>query len=148
MSTTTREDLLRLTPDVYLADGYLAADGTPQRALIGEAASAAATQLRAAELAPQELGFTLEAIRQLLPLHDEPTVSERLHATLEEAAELVARTIGQPNNAGLWRWLNACAAPVGTAAELDAFLAHLDAVNRIYAMLVALEPEQSPEPPA
>ena len=145
MSTTTREDLLRLTPEVYLADGYLAADGTLRRTLTGEAASAAATQLLAAALSPQEFGLTVEAIRQLLPLHDEPTPPERLQATLEEAAALVARTIQQPNNAGLWSWSSACAAAGGTAAELDGFLAHVTAVNRLYALLVAFPP---PEPAA
>ena len=145
MSTTTRDDLLRQTPEVYLADGYLAPDGMLRPTLTGEAASAAATQLLAAELSPQEFGLTVAFIDQLLPVHAEPMPPERLHATLEETAALVARTIQQPNNAGLWSWISACAAAVGTAAELDGFLAHLTAVNRLYTLLVAMPP---PEPAA
>jgi len=143
MSTTTREELLRLTPEVYLADGYLAPDGTLRRTLTGEAASAAATQLLAAELSPQELGLTVEAIRELLAVHGEPTPAERLQATLEEVVALVARIIQQPNNPGLWGWISACAAPVGTAEELEAFLAHLTAVNRLYTLLVVAQPPEA-----
>ena len=142
MSITTREDLLAMTPEVYLAQGYLTADGTPRPILTGQAASAAATQLLAAEVSPQELGFTVDAIRLLLePQQDDP-IRERVRAALEETVSLVARTIRQPNNAGLWRWLSACAAPVTSAAELGAFLTHLQAVYRLYTLLVATQPAQ------
>ena len=109
MGTTTRDLMLRLTPEVYLARGYLDASGSLRRLLKGEVATAAAMQLMQAELSPQEFGLTVEGLRQLLPLHDEPTAPERLHATLQEAVEVVARIIQQPNNGGLVQWISACA---------------------------------------
>ena len=140
MGTTTRDELLRLTPEIYLANGYLDADGALRRELKGEIATAAGVQLLRADLSPQEFSLTVEAIRQLLPLHDEPTVPERLHATLEEAVVVVARVIQQPNNRGLLEWISACAVPVTTEAEVRAFMEHLEAANRQYALLVATLP--------
>jgi hypothetical protein len=153
MGTTTRDLMLRLTPEVYLARGYLDASGSLRRLLKGEVATAAAMQLMQAELSPQEFGLTVEGLRQLLPLHDEPTAPERLHATLQEAVEVVARIIQQPNNGGLVQWISACATAVTNEAELRGFMEHLDAVNRHYAVLVASSPPDpspgsSPGPPS
>lgn len=144
MGTTTRDLLLRLTPEVYLARGYLDANGSLHRLLKGEVATAVAMQLLQAELSPQEFGLTVEGLRQLLPLHEEPTVPERLHATLQEAVEVVARMIQQPNNGGLLQWISACATAVTNEAELGGFMEHLDAVNRHYAVLVASSPPDLP----
>jgi hypothetical protein len=143
MSEITRADLLSLTPDRYLVDGYLDTAGQLRPSLRGDDATAAATQLMAAEAAPQEVGFTLEAIRLLLPEHDEPTPRERLYATIREALETVARAIQQPNNKGILSWLSACAAAVTSNAEISAFVEHFQVVNRQYALLVALSPPDS-----
>ena len=144
MSTTTSDQLRALTPRIYLAAGFVNAEGAPRRILLGEAASAAATQLLAAALSPQELGFTVDALILLLEPLADGSAPARLQAALEETVSLVARTIGQANNAGLWEWLNACADRVGSDDDLAAFLAHLKVVQRLYAMLVATQPE----PPA
>jgi len=68
MQARTRDDLLTLTPDVYLRDGYRDAAGAVRPALLSDCATAAATQLLAAEASPQELALTLEGVRQLLPV--------------------------------------------------------------------------------
>ena len=100
------------------------------------------TQLAEAELSPQELGFTLEATRLLLPQHDEADPGERLHAAVEEALLTVARAIQQANNEGLLQWLSACTGHVRTEADIAAFLGHMEAVNRQYSLLASLLPSQ------
>ncbi len=139
MSGHTRSELLALVPDVYLADGYLNS-GKPRPELTGDWAAAACTQLMAAELSPQELGFTLDAIHLLLPEHQEPDPGDRLYAVVKEAIEVVARAIQQPNNEGLLRWLTACVARVESEQDIAAFLEHAEAVRKQYAVFVALLP--------
>lgn len=138
----TRADLLALVPDRYLADGYLDPAGQPRRELSQTYATAACTQLADAQLAPQELGFTLEAIRLLLPQHDENDPGERLHATVEEALVTVARAIQQANNEGLMQWLSACVGHVRTEQDIHAFIAHMEAVNRQYSLFASLQPSE------
>ena len=137
----SRADLLALTPDRYLADGYCDVSGAVRPELTGEYATAAATQLRRAEASPQEVSLTAEAVRQLLPLHMASS-QDRLVAALEEALTLVARTLQQGNNEGLVNWLSGCAAAVRRQADIDGFLAHLQAVERQYAILAALQPPE------
>ncbi len=139
----SRSDLLALTPEHYLADGYRNAAGTIRPELTGEYATAAATQLLDAEASPQEVSLTAEAIRQILPLHMASS-RDRLVASLEEALALVARTLQKGNNEGLVNWLIGCAAAVGRQADLDAFLVHLQAVERQYAIVAALQPLERP----
>jgi hypothetical protein len=140
VSGYTRDELLALTPDRYLAEGYVEKITRRRPELTGAWATAACNQLMAAECSPQEVGFTIDAIRLLLPEHDEPDPGERLHATVQEAIEVVARAIQQPNNEGLLRWLTECVAPVETDADIEAFLEHAEAVRRQYAILAALLP--------
>ncbi len=139
MRAFTRQQYLALRPETYLADGYLAPDGTPHAALLSDYATAAATQLLAAETSPQELALTFEGIRQLLPLQEGPA-PERLLAAIDEALMVVARAIQQENNPGLTEWLAACAAAVTSQADLDAFMAHAQATMRLYGVLVATQP--------
>jgi hypothetical protein len=142
-----REQLLALTPDRYLAEGWVDGSGAPRRELMSDYATAAATQLLAGGLAPQELGFTVAALEQVLPLNDTGTPASRLAASLEETLETVGRMIGQPNNESLVEWLISCAATVRTRADLDAFMAHLHAVLRLYSVLASMpEPGSSSEP--
>jgi hypothetical protein len=143
MRDYTRDELLKLTPAVYLADGYLGTDnGKLRREFLGDFATAAATQLLAAGLSPQELAFTVEGIRQILPMHEGPP-PDRLRATVEEALLVVARAIRQPSNEGMVKWLSECASVVETPAELDGFIAHIQAVMRLYALLVGSLPDSS-----
>ena len=90
MSATTRDQLLALTPRIDLAAGFLNAPAARRRTLLGEAASAAATQLLAAEVAPQELGFTVDALILLLEPPADGPAPARLQAAFEETAALVA----------------------------------------------------------
>ena len=143
MREYTREELMGLTAERYLAEGFLDAAGEVRPELLGDYATAAATQLLAAELSPQELAFTVEAIRLLLPQHEDEAPADRLHASLEEALLTVARAIQQPNNGGMVHWLSECAAAVGTPAELDGFMEHLQAVMRLYALVAASQPDSS-----
>ena len=145
----TRSPPLSGTPDVYLGRGYLDMAGMPWPELRGTDATAAAVQLMTAGVAPQELGFTIAAVTLLLPQNDDPVAASRLAAAVAEAVSTVGRAIQQPNNRGLLAWLNACAAKVSSDADLAACLDHLTAVDRQYAMLVALQPPPGspPEPP-
>jgi hypothetical protein len=138
MRDLTRDELLELTPDKYLSEGYLDEHGRARAEVRGEWATAAAQQLLAAQVSPQEVGFTVEAIKQLLPLHDEADPQDRLFATIEEATQVVARMIDQPLNEPFRQWLYACAGQVADAAEIDAFLQHIEAVNRQYGAIAAL----------
>ncbi len=137
----TDADLLALTPEHYLARGYQARgyqdpSGAPWPELRGAYVTAATIQLRQGELSPQELGLTTDAIVQIGQLAPDAT----LNATITEALALVARAIRQANNAALVHWLHTCADKVRTAQDRRAFLAHLQAVNRRYALVVSLRP--------
>ena len=139
MQDLTRADLMRMTPARYLKVGYVSEAGRPRALLQTAFAAAASTQLLAAGLAPQELGFTAEAIRQLLP-QCQGAPSVRLAAAMARARPIMERMIGQPPNPGLLGWLEDCAAPVATESDLVAFLAHLQAVQFQYGMLARMQP--------
>lgn len=147
MHARTRDELLALTPDRYLREGYLDREGTLRPALLADYATAAATQLMAAEASPQELSLTLEGVRQLLPLQDGDAdgnaAAARLDAALDEALEVTSSAIQQPNNEGLAEWISACADGVRTEADLEAFLEHVEAVLRQHALLAAMLPPDS-----
>ncbi len=143
MQARTRDELLALTPDRYLREGYLDREGTLRPALLADYATAAATQLMAAEASPQELSLTLEGVRQLLPLQDGDAAAARLDAALDEALEVTSSAIQQPNNEGLAEWISACADGVRTEADLEAFLEHVEAVLRQHALLAAMLPPDS-----
>jgi hypothetical protein len=96
----------------------------------------------AAECSPQELALTYEGIRQLLPVHEGPP-RDRLFAAFEETLLVVARAIRQPNNGGLVDWISDCAAIVETQAELEGFMRHIQAVMRLYSIMVAAMPDDS-----
>jgi hypothetical protein len=134
---TTRDDLLDLTPDIYLADGFLLPDGQIRPDLLSGAAVAAATQLSDDEVSPQEMAFTYEAIRALLPMH-EGAAGPRLCDAVGEALAAVGRMIRQPNNEGLVSWCQTCAAQVHQEAEIAAFLEHMQVVMRYLALLASL----------
>ena len=142
MREFTRDEWMELRPDIYLADGYLDADGALRADFFADYATAAATQLMAEDLSPQELALTFEGIRQLLPLQ-EGAPADRLDGAIDETLLVVARATGQENNGGLVRWIDDCAEAVTTAEELDGFLAHVQAVMRLYGVLVASQPDSS-----
>lgn len=139
MRDLTREDLLRMTPDRYLASGYMDQDGSPRAELRSEYATAASTQFLMSGLSPQELGLTIEGVRQLLPMC-KGRPSDRAIAAAEQSLAVVEGMIHQPVNAGLAPWLRACAARVSTPAELDAFMGHLAAVRHQYGLIAGMQP--------
>jgi hypothetical protein len=143
--TMTREVLLALTPARYLANGFLQPDGTPRAELRTDWATAAATQLLAAEAAPQELAFTVEALRAVLPLHDEGPPDERATEAVDEALDVVAGLIRQDNNGGIVTWLRGCAAQVRQPDDLAALLLHVESVLKLYGLLASLSQPPSPE---
>lgn len=143
MREYTRDELLQLTPERYLQGGFLDQAGRPRGELQSDWATAAATQLLAAELAPQEFAFTVEALRMALSLHEgdgEPPL-ERAVAALDEALAVVGRMIRQPNNEGLEEWLEACVAEVSRPEDIPALMEHVQAVQRQHAMFAAFAPD-------
>lgn len=113
-------------------------------------AVADASALRGSELSPQEMAFTYEAIRALLALHDGPPQA-RMEAVLDEALATVVRMIRQPNNEGLAAWCHDGIAGIRTETDIAAFLAHMQAVLRLYALMAYLPPpgaDSSPDLPA
>ena len=139
MREYSRDKLLALTPARYLSGGFVDRTGKPRPELQTGYATAAATQLLAAELSPQELAFTYEALRQSLAVQD-GAAPKRIRAAVEEALETVRGMIRQPNNKGLTKWINECAALVKGPPDIDAFLVHFLAVLRQYSVLVASRP--------
>jgi hypothetical protein len=138
--------MLALKPAQYLAGGFLESGGEPRAELQAEFATAAATQLLQAEASPQELGFTVEAFRQVLPMHDgKPPPLQALDALLE-ALTVVARLIRQPNNEGIVTWARDCAAQVRQSGDLPALVMHMEAVLKIYALLASLPQRPSSLP--
>jgi hypothetical protein len=137
----TRDELLALTPSRYLADGYYDASGQWRGELASDYATAAATQLFVAELPAQELAFTFQALRLILPQHEGPP-RDRANAALDEALETVTRMTRQTNNEGLVLWLRDCVTNIRKPEDIDALLRHMQAVLRLYTVIAAI-----PEPP-
>jgi hypothetical protein len=132
----TPEQLLALTPQRYLAKGWLDANGQPLAPLSSGYALAACQQLLQAQVSPQEVGAVLSAFDILLPLYRD-TAHQRLPMVTEDALGSVRSTLGQTNHPGLLAWLEPCVLAVKTEADLAAFMAHLRAVTQQYAALIA-----------
>lgn len=139
MQDLTRTDLLQITPARYLKAGYVTGGGKPRALLTSIFATAVGTQLLEAELAPQELAYTAEAIRQLLPVCA-GAPGPRLASAIRQSRPVLQRMLGQSCNQGLATWLDACAGRVIETADLVAFLAHLLAVQRQYALMASITP--------
>jgi hypothetical protein len=139
MREFTREQWLALSPSVYVADGYVDDTGVPREDFLGDYVTAATTQLMAAEVSAHELAFVFEALRLVLPDYAGPP-RKRLMEALTEAFEVVARAIGRKINDEMAEWLNICAAAVRTEADLRAFLTHVQAVMRRYAVVADMSP--------
>jgi hypothetical protein len=145
MKEYTRAELLALTPAKYLAQGLLDGNGKPRRELRGEFATAASTQFKEAELSPQELAFTYEALRQLVAMNEAKS-GPQFSDAVDAALETVGRMIKQPNNEGLAKWLQESAASIKRPADIDAFLAHMLAVLKQYSVIAASAPPPSSSP--
>src|SRR5437016_4407128 len=115
----TRADLLALKPGAYLQGGFVDGTGALRPELRGLTPFAVATQLEQGEVSPQEVAFTLEALRQVLPSHT-GTAGERLKGAVRQALDLVAGMLGIFNNAALETWLSQCVPFVKTDQDLAA----------------------------
>jgi hypothetical protein len=131
-----REELLELSASRYLSEGFVDKRGKPFAELQTTFATAAATQFLDAQLSPQELAYTYEALKQVLTLHA-GTPSAQILGAIAEALEVVRAMVKQPNNARLKQWLAECAAAVKTDKDINAFLEHYMAVLRQYTVIVA-----------
>ncbi len=146
MRSYSKDEFLRITPASFLAEGWRERDGAVRSGLLSVYATAVANQLLAGELPPQELAFTIEAIRLHLPLHPgEP--AERFAGALDESLQTVARMIRQPNNEGLVQWLQECARHVRSGQDLAALDAHMVAVLRQYGVVASFSEEASSSSP-
>jgi hypothetical protein len=132
-----RRTLLALTPEKYLAGGYLDEHKKPRAELRGVFATAASTQLEATETSPQELGATLDALAMVLPLHT-GAAHARCAEACDEALTTVASMYDKDSNPGIAAWLGACAAAVKTEDDIAALLDHFRAVVRQYAVIAAI----------
>jgi len=130
-------DPASLTPDRYLANGFVDATGKIRPEHLGFHAFAAALQFQHANVPVQELAATYEALAQLMPL-TEGSPTRRLREAVEEALDLVARMLNIANSEAIEDWIIACAEHIHTQADLDAFLAHFQAVMRHYGALAAV----------
>src|SRR4051794_18798855 len=113
--------MLSVTPADYLKDGFYNESGTLRPELTGMKAFAIASQFSQALTPPQEVTLTLEGLRQVLPLHAGEQ-AEQFAGSVTETLEMVARILGQANNARLKSWLNDCAPFVKTEADIEGFL--------------------------
>jgi hypothetical protein len=136
----SREQFLELTPSEYLKDGYRDSSGQLRPDLLSNYATAAATQLEMSATSPQEVAATLEALRQALPWHV-GSPQELFLGAAQEALEIVAEMHETPSNPGLVSWIQQCARAVHDPEDIEAFLAHLEAVARQYGVMVALRSE-------
>ncbi len=132
-----RAALLALTPARYLAGGYLDDAGRPRAELRSTFATAASTQLEKDETSPHELAVTVEALRRVLPLHQGGPHDRAVDAA-DEALITASAVLDKKNNPGLAAWLAAAAGAVRSDADLDAFVDHVEAVLRQYAVITAL----------
>lgn len=136
MAEPQMPEQMSASPDDYLKAGWHDAGGGTRRDLTGLTAFAVALRLQRAGVPPQELAATLEALRQVLPDTEGPA-QERITLALEESLNLVGAMLGQDSTDALDDWLAECAGHVADAADLDPFLAHLEAVTRQYGALAA-----------
>jgi hypothetical protein len=125
-----------LKASFYLAEGYADKQGQARAELLTTFAAATAALFLHALLSPQELTLTHEALQQALLKHT-GAPSSRAQGALGEALETARGTIKQPNHKALGEWLTECTQAVKTDADLQAFLEHVSAVSRKYAVILA-----------
>jgi hypothetical protein len=130
--------LIALTPLQYLRDGFRDEAGNLRPQLRGVYATAAAIQLEAFEVAPQELAATLEALQQVLPLH-QGIANQRFATAKYEALELVSMMYRKSNNFGIVQWLEQCSTAIKTEDDISAFIEHFVALVRQYSLIIALK---------
>jgi len=131
---------LRMTPPVYLKNGFLDQRGQPAAGISGVWATAAATRFEEAETPAQEVAGTFECMRQVLPWHErteDPAV--RITEAAEEALETAARLYEKDNDAALVRWLDECVARVRSARDIELFMKHFEAVALQYSLIAGLK---------
>jgi len=145
MEDINLEQLLSQTPSTYFQNGFLDEAGKPRPELTGMNAFAVATQLEYAQTSLDELGLTLESLKQILPMGTGDP-SQRFAGAVNEALALVRQVAKIDNNIMLGGWLRSCASFVKADADIAAFLQHAKAVMLQYAALLAVKrPPAAPE---
>jgi hypothetical protein len=114
-------------------------DGRPNPAVNGKLCPAALRVFEKDELAPQELETFVEALRQLLPTHENGTPAERFAAATEEALELVARVLNKEPNRALERWAKEFIPFINSDADLNAALSHFQNTLALYTVVINLK---------
>jgi hypothetical protein len=134
----SREELLALKPTQYLAGGFRDATGKPRHELRGLYATAAAVQLGAHQVVPQEMRVTYEAWKQALPDHEGPP-RERARAALFEAFEIARAVMTRDNDPHLVNWLMECVEQVNAEEDIPVLLEHFLAATKQAAVFLALK---------
>jgi hypothetical protein len=138
MSDIDQQQLLTMTPNVYLRRGFRWGNGERFPELNGIWATAASLQMENAEASPQELAFTLDALREVALLH-RPFDSNFVAEVTQEAIETVRGMIEQPNNRGIVRWIADCRPAIRNQRDFDDWLSHMQAVVRQYGTMIAMK---------
>jgi hypothetical protein len=135
VNVITREQYLALTPATYLTGGFRDGRGQLRWELTSIWATAGATQLAA--VTTQELGTTLMAMAQVLPLHDSAPAEWYRNACLE-AYELTAGLLNHEPSRVLVAWLEQFTRFVRSVQDLQDLVTHLGAVARQHALFAGM----------
>lgn len=132
----SKTELLALRPLDQLAGyGPVGANGLVRDDLLGPLSSAACLQFERAEVAPQELLTVSEALRQAAEFVDADTPSARFTAAVEAAFDATVGLLRKDIHPALHAWVYEWRAFVDTQPALEAFLAHMQSVASLYALV-------------
>jgi hypothetical protein len=126
------------TPEQYLVGGWRAADGSLLPDLAGKYALATALRFQAAGVSPQQLATLRAAFDQVLP-DVEGTGAQRMADALDAALEVTEELLGDDVNEMIEDWAIGCIGQIHSDEDAAAFLAHFDALVRVYGALIAAQ---------
>ena len=134
--TLSREDLLALTPQVYLRQGFRDHGGAPRKELLGLWALAAAEQLKDAGLVPGDLDPAVAAVAKVALEH-----ARAPREKLDAEALLTALDTARPS-APVRSLLKGCVGALRDRQDLRPMVEHLGAALRTLALLCAAPPPE------
>lgn len=136
----TPDELVELRPLRFLrGQGPTNDEGKPRDDLTGLFASAACTTFERAELSPQELATTYEAVKQCLGISDEPKPGPRFRKGVDHALDVCAELLAKEPNDALVDWIYEWFPLVESDAGIEAFHKHMNAVVTQYALIQSLK---------
>lgn len=136
----TRDELAQLRPLTHLRGyGCLDESGEPRKDLTGTFATAACITFENGELAPQELATVYEAIKQCLEASNEKDPAERFRQAVDHALDVCAELLNKEINDSLVDWIYEWFPLIESATCIDAFLKHMNAVVKQYAVVMGLK---------